>query len=194
MSVGAGLGPIGIGNETGRLRSVVIHTPGREIESMTPRTAAEVLYNDIIPISVVSDEHRTLKAFLSTVADVYEVTDLLAESLAAPGERERLVDGVCRTPVSRRRRGELLETDPAGLVSTLVSGLRTRPDTLTDVLAGREYDLPPLPNLYFMRDSSFVVRDRVVIGAMAHPVRSTEAMHPAVANTGNPSLRWYTPT
>ncbi|MFW5716292.1 MAG: arginine deiminase family protein [Spirochaetota bacterium] len=168
--------PVRIESEIGRLRAVAIHTPGPEIESMTPRTASEVLYNDIIPISVVSDEHRTLKAFLSTVADVYEVTDLLAESLAAPGERERLVDGVCRTPVSRRRRGELLETDPAGLVSTLVSGLRTRPDTLTDVLAGREYDLPPLPNLYFMRDSSFVVRDRVVIGAMAHPVRSTEAM------------------
>ena len=168
--------PVRVESEVGRLRAVVVHTPGREIESMTPRTASEVLYNDIIPISVVSDEHRMLRDFLSQVAEVYEVTDLLESALGNPGEHERLIREICREPAAARRLSELLERDVKTITRTLVEGLGAKRDTLTDVLAGREYDLPPLPNLYFMRDSSFVVRDRVVIGAMAHSVRLTEAM------------------
>ncbi|MFW6293806.1 MAG: arginine deiminase family protein, partial [Spirochaetota bacterium] len=154
---------------------MVIHTPGPEIESMTPRTASEVLYNDIIPISVVSDEHRLLKRVLSSVARVHETTDLLAAALADEGVKRRLVDAVCTRGPAAARREELLSLDREALVDTLVAGLRARRDTLTEVLVGREYDLPPLPNLYFMRDSSVVVRDQVVVGAMAHAVRSNEA-------------------
>lgn len=168
-------GPVRIESEVGWLRSVVIHTPGPEIESMTPRTATEVLYNDIIPISVVSDEHRTLKRFLSLVADVHEVTDLVEHALGPTEARERLVGAVCEKGSGRDRREELLALSPRELVGTIVAGLRSRKDSLSAVLAGSEYDLPPLPNLYFMRDSSLVVRDRVVIGAMAHGVRSAEA-------------------
>lgn len=168
-------GPVRIDSEIGRLRSVVIHTPGSEIESMTPRTATEVLYNDIIPISVVSDEHRTLKRFLSLVADVHEVTDLAESALEPVDVRERLVEAICDAGGGRDRRDELLSLSPGELVRTMIGGLRSRKDSLTAVLGGPEYDLPPLPNLYFMRDSSLVVRDRVVVGAMAHDVRSAEA-------------------
>ncbi|MFW5826138.1 MAG: arginine deiminase family protein [bacterium] len=172
---GPAAGPVRIESEIGRLRSVVIHTPGSEIESMTPRTATEVLYNDIIPLSVVSDEHRTLKRFLSLVADVHEVTDLAERALGPPEVRERLVAAVCGAGSGSSRRDELLSLPPRELVRTMVGGLRSRKDSLTSVLDGSEYDLPPLPNLYFMRDSSLVVRDRVVVGAMAHGVRSAEA-------------------
>ena len=167
---------IGIESEIGRLRRVVVHTPGGEIESMTPRTASRVLYNDIIPISVVSDEHRMLKDVLASVAEVYETTDLLAAALADPEWKRRLVETVCADAPAAARRDELLALDPRELVTTLVGGLAARGDTLTEVLSGHEYDLPPLPNLYFMRDSSCVIRDRVVIGAMAHGVRTSEAL------------------
>ena len=169
-------GGVWIDSEIGRLRRVVVHTPGREIESMTPRTASEVLYHDIIPISVVSDEHAVLRRLLGLVAQVDEVTDLLAGALSNSGVRERLVHAVCRKEPATRRTDELLALPPAELVATLVAGLPARRDTLEAVLYGPEHDLPPLPNLYFMRDSSFVLRDSVVIGAMAHPVRTTEAM------------------
>jgi len=134
------------------------------------------LYNDIIPISVVSDEHRMLRGFLSQIAEVHEVTDLLVDALGSPAERERLIREVCRQPGGERRVQELLERAPHQLVASLVAGTPARHETLTDALLAREYDLPPLPNLYFMRDSSFVVRDRIAIGAMAHTVRLTEAM------------------
>jgi hypothetical protein len=73
-----------IDSEIGRLEKVLIHSPGREIEAMTPERAEKVLYNDIIPLSVVSAEHRKLKAFLSLVSRVYEVGDLLREIAPFP--------------------------------------------------------------------------------------------------------------
>jgi arginine deiminase len=170
------LGPVGITSEVGRLRSVVIHSPGAEIESMTPRTAQEVLYNDIIPISVVSDEHRLVKAVLGRVAEVHELTDLLVAALERPDARESLIANLASVypqmnPDDLRR----LET-PHDLVHALTVGLPAPKDTLSSVLGGPDYQLPPLPNLYFMRDSSLVLGDSVVIGAMAHEVRTGEAM------------------
>lgn len=169
-------GPVRITSEIGRLRCVVIHTPGREIESMTPRTAAEVLYHDIIPLSVVSGEHAVLKQLLECFAVVHEVTDLLATALGEADWRAQLVADLCRELPACRRRDELLELPPAALVSTLVTGLETGRTTLHDTLYGLQHDLPPLANLYFMRDSSFVLGDRVAVGAMAHAVRTAEAM------------------
>ncbi len=165
-----------IESEIGRLRRVVIHTPGGEIESMSPRAASEVLYHDIIPLSVVSAEHAVLKQFLSLVARVDEATDLLTAALADTDQRELLVRAICREAPAARRVLELRDQRPEQLAAMLVTGLGSRRESLCDLLYGPEHDVPPLANLYFMRDSSFVVRDRVVIGAMAHRVRTGEAL------------------
>ncbi|MFP4551225.1 MAG: arginine deiminase family protein, partial [Spirochaetales bacterium] len=169
-------GPIPfVGSEIGSLEAVVVHTPGREIESMTPRTAQEVLYNDIIPLGVVKDEHRKLKAFLETVSNVYEITDLLARSLADSDVARGLIDQATAGTPAEARREELSSLSPVELAATLVHGLPSTGASLESVLSGRQYDLPPIPNLYFMRDSSMVLGEQVAIGAMAHGVRVREA-------------------
>lgn len=162
-------GALSIESEIGRLRTVVVHSPGAEIESMTPGTARRVLYNAIIPLSVVRDEHRLLKEVLSRVATVHEVTDLLADALEDESERDRLLAELA--PAAP----QLAALEPAQLVSALVRGVPAPQDSLTAVLSGPQHLLPPLPNLYFMRDSSCVVGASVIVGAMAHPVRSGEA-------------------
>jgi len=57
-----------IENEIGRLRRVIIHNPGPEIEAMTPREAERDLYNDIIPLAAVQREYSKLRDFLRLVA------------------------------------------------------------------------------------------------------------------------------
>lgn len=178
-----------IESEVAPLESVVVHTPGREIESMTPKTAHEVLYNDIIPLQVVRDEHAALKAFLESVCDVHEVSDLVAGALEDGTARENLVRQICDAYWCRDREEELLKLSPADLTRTLIAGLGARKDSITSYISRRQYDIPPLPNLYFMRDSSLVVRDRVVIGAMAHDVRTNEALLMKTAFEGNERLR-----
>ena len=40
--------PVNVASETGRLRAVLLHRPGVEIERMTPMNCAHALYSDIL--------------------------------------------------------------------------------------------------------------------------------------------------
>ncbi|MFO8065193.1 MAG: arginine deiminase, partial [Spirochaetia bacterium] len=80
-------------SEIGRLKRVIVHTPGEEIERMTPTSARRLLYHDIIPISAVSKEHEKMKRFLETVCTVYEVRDLISGVLHSYNEARSAVVG-----------------------------------------------------------------------------------------------------
>ncbi|MFP4373394.1 MAG: arginine deiminase family protein [Spirochaetaceae bacterium] len=162
-----------VDSEIGRLKRVIVHSPGTEIERMTPESARQLLYHDIIPISVVSREHEKLKAFLSQISEVYEMKDLVASVINATGEAKA---AVVQAISPDERAGELIRLGADELVGTLIGGLPARRHTLTDYLSERLYDIPPLPNLYFMRDGAMVFRDRVLVGAMAHRVRVNESL------------------
>ncbi len=172
-------------SEIGRLKRVIVHSPGEEIERMTPTSARRLLYHDIIPISAVSSEHEKMKRFLETVCTVYEVRDLISEVLRSYSEARSAVVGAI-APESRYQ--ELLRMDVADLVEALVYGLPARRETIHDYLSDRLYDIPPLPNLYFMRDGAMVFRDRVLVGAMAHRVRTNESLLLKAAFTYAPDL------
>ena len=43
---------VNVQSEIGKLNGVIIHTPGEEVENMTPENAERALYSDIInPVS-----------------------------------------------------------------------------------------------------------------------------------------------
>ena len=79
-------------SEIGALNAVMVHRPGREIENMTPASAAEVLYDDILNLQLAEREHDQLTGVLRRVADVYEFEDLLSDALANDGMKGLLVD------------------------------------------------------------------------------------------------------
>jgi arginine deiminase len=72
---------VGIHSETGELEAVIIHSPGPEVENMTPSTAERALYSDILNLSVASREYNQLKGILEKFADIFEVKDLLYDIL-----------------------------------------------------------------------------------------------------------------
>ena len=43
-----------INSEIGKLEGVIIHTPGPEVENMTPENAERALYSDILNLSIRS--------------------------------------------------------------------------------------------------------------------------------------------
>ncbi|MCF7929226.1 MAG: hypothetical protein K9L68_10655 [Spirochaetales bacterium] len=182
---------IGITSEIGRLRGVVIHTPGHEVEAMTPNTALMALYNDIIPLSVVAEEHRHLKEILSVITDVYEVTDLAKAVFEDSLVRRRFVQELSQMYHIPHRIDELSDMSSGQLVEILITGLPKRRDSLAAVLSPDVFDINPLPNLYFTRDASFVFQNRVIIGAMANRVRQAESLlmkylfenHPVLQST-----------
>lgn len=164
---------IHIESEIAPLEAVVVHRPGPEIEQMTPDRAGELLYNDIVPMSTVAPEHDAFVAVLRHRATVYEVSDLLSFALTSAEIRARFVAELSRGVP--KRRDELSLLSPAELSRVAVCGLRKRSSSLHEYLQPRAWDIPPLPNLYFMRDAAFVVGNHLMVSRMAHPVRDGEA-------------------
>ena len=83
-----------IDSEIGKLEEVIIHTPGEEIEVMTPQTAEKLLYNDILPLSVVEKEHSVLKNFLKIISNVVDVRDVLCKIAGNKDARKEIISGI----------------------------------------------------------------------------------------------------
>jgi len=194
-------------SEIGSLKKVIIHTPGREIEDMTPQSAAEVLYNDIIPLTVVSKEHNALKQVLSSVCEVFEVRSLLERTLESPQAREELIKSSAGVFEATERIEELSELKPAELTDKLICGIHQKKNTLSTYLNKKVFDIPPSSNLYFMRDPGAIYRDSAIVSAMANTVRNIEALflrtifrfHPLFSSTrivfdGTEKIKEYSKT
>ena len=73
-------------SEIGKLKSVLVHLPGPEIDRMVPSMMEELLFDDILYGNRAREEHRRFQQVLGYVADeVLEIQDLLEDVL--PGSR-----------------------------------------------------------------------------------------------------------
>jgi arginine deiminase len=143
---------------------------------MTPETAPQVLYNDIVPREVVERDHRELVSVLSAECEVVELADLLADACVTRAARERILGLVLAETASAAVADELCSLEPPAFVRALIEGVPKRADRLEAYLSPRAYDVAPLPNLYFSRDAGFVVGSALSTGAMAFGVRNAEAV------------------
>lgn len=183
---------IRLDSEIGTLETVVVHTPGQEMENMTPATAAAVLYDDILSLPLALQEHRQLTGVLGQVARVLELQDLLAEVLDKERVRRALLEELTALFDCREVLADLLEMESATLAAQLIQGTPKRPDSLEKFLDPSRYAIPPLPNTFFTRDATMCVNRRVVIGSMAYRARVAEALllkavfkyHPQIQSSG----------
>ena len=184
--------PVHVTSEIGRMKSVLVHTPGPELLAVTPSTREDYLYDDIIDVDIAQREHRRFVAVLERFATVLHVRPLLAEVVQRPDVRELLIretmDIVPLEPLAK----ELSELPPEALVQMLVEGREEEPGPLAKTLNEAGYALPPLPNLFFTRDSAMGIGEHVMIGSMRFGARWTEELimkalffgHPSLANKG----------
>jgi arginine deiminase len=181
--------PIRVDSEIGRLRRVLVHRPGREIDWMVPAMMESLLFDDILDGDEAREEHDLFSRVLRQAGvEVYEAQDLLADVLAQPDPRKRLLDELeaeYGVPFSLVRR--LDEMPSAELAAALTGGIRTLA-ALADT--GRLlFELNPVPNYFFQRDPQVVMGNRIVISSMATEAREREPLlaralfehHPALA-------------
>src|SRR5574341_918524 len=83
--------PVNVPSEIGRLKSVLVHTPGEELLAVTPSTVADYLYVDIIDVEGARREHGRFVAILERFAKVMQVADLLRDVLGDPQAREQVI-------------------------------------------------------------------------------------------------------
>ncbi|HYN22486.1 MAG TPA: arginine deiminase family protein [Thermoanaerobaculia bacterium] len=169
--------PLRVDSEIGRLRRVLVHRPGREIDWMVPSMMETLLFDDILDGDEAREEHRGFCEVLRQASvEVLEVQDLLADVVGSPEARKRLLDELeaeYGVPYSLVRR--LYEMPDRELAATLIEGIRT-PGEVSDVDRQRFFDLDPVSNYFFQRDPQVVMGNRVVISSMATGAREREPL------------------
>jgi len=164
-----------IHSEIGRLEGVVIHTPGTEIENMTPMNAERALYSDILNLSIATNEFEQLKGVLQKVSTVFEVKDLLSRVLSDNKAQNNLLKAICETEKTVKF-DELANIAPEELSRILIEGLALPKNNLTNYLSNERFLMRPLHNLFFTRDSAMGVNNHMLIGKMANRVRERESL------------------
>jgi arginine deiminase len=182
---------IDVKSEIGKLNGVIIHVPGAEVENMTPENAERALYSDILNLSVAIPEYYGLKGVLQKYTKVFEVKELLTEVMNNGIARNELISKICKFgKIKRRGCNYLMDLQPDELAAGLIEGVEKHVESFTEFLSDEKYCVHPLPNLFFTRDASFTVHDKVMISKMASRVRQNEAFimetifnhHPAFIN------------
>ena len=174
---------VNVQSEIGKLNGVILHTPGEEVENMTPENAERALYSDILNLSIARKEYKQLSEVLGKITKTYQVKDLLtnilkddAIKLEVLNRIEKIEPFIAETTPKGSIKDQLLDENAEDLARLLIEGVEMKRDTLTKFLNKDWYDLRPLHNFFFTRDASMSMYNEVLIGKMANAVRDREAI------------------
>ena len=184
-------------SEVGRLRTVLLHRPGPELQRLTPRNNDKLLFDGIPWVSRAQEEHDAFaEALREHDTEVLYLTDLLSETLTSEDAREHAIRGVTASlrlgdTLRDHLRSALADLSPAELTDVLTAGLRNDEvrggfGLVTSLLASDDFLIDPLPNLLFTRDSSVWIGDRVAVTSLAMPARNRESQLTELIYTRHP--------
>ncbi|MCY7396363.1 MAG: arginine deiminase [Nocardioides sp.] len=190
----------GADSEVGRLRTVMLHRPGLELQRLTPRNNDKLLFDGIPWVARAQDEHDAFAdALRARDVEVLYLTQLLSETLEAADARAHAISTVLADldlgdTMRGYLAGYLADASPAELTTHLTAGIRNDEvrggfGLVTSLLAQDDFLIDPLPNLLFTRDSSVWIRDRVAITSLAMPARRRETELTELIYTEHPRFR-----
>ena len=198
-------------SEIGRLRKVMLHRPGLELENLMPEYLERLLFDDIPYLKDAQREHDAFADCLRQQGvEVVYLADLVVQSLSGREVREDLIrQFLDESGVTDHRSRELLvdyleRMDDRKMVDTMMAGvrkaqLRGSGGKLGDYLSNLEDDYPfavdPMPNLYFTRDPFATIGTGVSIHKMHTPTRNRETLFGKFIFEHHPEYRsaprWY---
>ena len=164
---------VSVNSEIGKLQHVLVHTPGPELEKVTPENAHSFLFSDILNMQVAQKEYGYFKRVLQKVTQVHEIGDLLTDILKSDNVKSGLVDRICKAEDKAFLASYLKALPAEELSRQLIEGVQLNDVTFIN---NERFPLQPLPNLFFMRDASFTMFDNIMISNMATQVRARECM------------------
>ena len=156
-------------SEIGKLEYVMLHAPGKEIENMTPENAHKFLFSDILNYQEALENYKDFEGSLKKVTNVLYFKDLLVDILKNDEVKKDLVTKICERENLSYLAELMCGFDADHLATALIEGYDN--DSLNE-----RFIFPPIPNLFFMRDASFTMYDKVMISNMATAVRNRETM------------------
>ena len=189
-----------ISSEYEKLRTVMVHEPGNEIGRLAPSNKDQLLFDDIPYLEEMRREHKDFVELLKqNGVESLEVRNLLIEILKDEEITKRLFDECMELERCRGlKNGEFLNgREPKEVAEILFSGLTYNEfeGKLVEEMTkkGEEFLIPPIPNFYFTRDPSAVIKDGVVSCKMFYPARAREALIMKYIFKFHPTFRGNSP-
>lgn len=176
-------------SEIGTLKTVLLHKPGRELESLTPQYLDAMLFEDIPFLEKMREEHNKFaKTLREHGTKVLYFDELLKETLQVPGIREDLISQTVQLAEIKYDSLYKAITDYLHSLSAetlgdhLIGGLLKQEIDHKDVEKSLSYFIRdaypyyinPLPNLYFTRDPGSVLGNGISINEMQTAARRRE--------------------
>jgi arginine deiminase len=196
---------VGVWSEVGRLRRVMVCSPGLAHLRLTPDTCDELLFDDVMWVDRAKRDHfEFVTKMRDRGVEVLEAHQLLADVVAMPEARSwvldrKITDDLVGPGLGDEVRAWLDGLPPDRLADQLIGGVTWRdlPDefagpfatALGSVRGQSGFVLPPLPNTQFMRDNTSWIFQGVTLNPMYWPARRQETLlttaiyrfHPAFA-------------
>ena len=166
-------------SEINRLRQVVVHSPGPEVDLMVPGMMEKLLFDDILYGDQARSEHAQFRQVLRKVADeVLDVQDLFIDAMASDSVKFSFIEDLRKlVDLPDDTCNRLRDMAAADVARSVITGIPWA-DMQLQTHWQREFDyqLNPIPNLLFMRDPASVVGDGYTVNAMATPARQRESL------------------
>ena len=204
--------PIHVYSEIGKLKTVLLHRPGKEIENLTPDLMDRLLFDDIPYLEVARQEHDAFAKILSdNGVEVLYLEDLAAEAIEDASVKERFVDEFIKEAgILGEKKKQLVKElllnckTNRELVDKMMEGIRKselpnyNATSLADMAdSGYPFVADPMPNLYFTRDPFATIGSGISLNHMRTVTRNRETLfakyifenHPRFKDSDIP--RWF---
>ncbi|MBU8976057.1 MULTISPECIES: arginine deiminase [unclassified Lysobacter] len=209
-------GKFGVYSEVGTLRKVMVCSPGRAHQRLTPTNCDRLLFDDVLWVENAKRDHFDfVNKMRDRGIDVVEMHNLLAETVEIPEAKKWILDNqVVPDQVGLgfidELRSYLEGLSPRDLAETLIGGLSTEefPEKIggealkvvQEAAGEAEYLLQPLPNTLYTRDTTCWIYGGVTLNPLYWPARHEETIlttsiykfHPDFA--GKVNVWWGDPT
>ncbi|HFD0308479.1 arginine deiminase [Clostridium perfringens] len=183
---------LNVTSEIGRLKTVLLHRPGEEIENLTPALLDRLLFDDIPYLKVAREEHDAFAQTLREAGvEVLYLEVLAAEAIETSDEvkQQFISEFIDEAGVeSERLKEALIEyfnsfSDNKAMVDKMMAGVRK--EELKDYHRESLYDqvnnvypfvCDPMPNLYFTRDPFATIGHGITLNHMRTDTRNRETI------------------
>lgn len=177
-------------SEVGRLKTVLLHRIGPEVEGLVPDNFSRLLFDDIPYLKVARAEHEAFAELLrANGVEVLYYVDELTRALSDGAVRQSFLRRlIAESRVSSQTlEAALLEylgaMDTEQMIRAVIAGVRRKdmpefrsPHFADFISAGTPFLLDPMPNLYFTRDPGACIGHGVSIHHMHTQTRRRESL------------------
>lgn len=196
--------PILVQSEVGKLKKVLLHRPGSELENLVPDYLTRQLFDDIPYLVHAREEHDVFAQTLRNCGvEVLYLEQLLKEAIESANCRDELIWEFIREsniPMvgAEQSVSEFLSSMSTDeMISTMGGGIRksqlgyvNKRHLIDYIDDSYPFFTDPMPNLYFTRDTFSNVGTGVLISRMQNEVRHRETLFAKYIFKYHPVYKW----